>query len=76
MESKEEKVAYHRGALTVLLKEQEAFMQMMNVVRQFIKAHIDALKELGVDFEAEIKEAQKAAEQQKTEGKGIDERLS
>ena len=37
---------------------------MLNVVEQLIQAHVKALKDLGVDLEAEAKKAQDAAKKQ------------
>jgi pheromone shutdown protein TraB len=67
--TKDEQIGFHKGALSVLLKEQEAFVQMISVIRQLLQAHASALKELGVDLEAEMKKAQEAAKKQGLDGK-------
>ncbi|MBU2590054.1 MAG: hypothetical protein KKA65_03900 [Nanoarchaeota archaeon] len=75
MQSKDEQIGFHKGSLAVLAKEQEAFMQMLSLVQQFMQAHIKALKDLGVDIEAEMKKAQTAMKNQQKQEKSIDERL-
>ncbi len=55
--SKEEQIGFHKGALSVLAVEQQEFMKILQVVQQQIEAHVKALKELGVDLEAEAKKA-------------------
>ncbi|MFH1065280.1 MAG: hypothetical protein V1734_02130 [Nanoarchaeota archaeon] len=69
METKQEQIGFHKGALSTLMGEQQALSQMMNVVNQVAQAHVKALKELGVDFEAEMKKAQEAAKKQGLDGK-------
>ncbi|HII15866.1 MAG TPA: hypothetical protein HA362_06155 [Nanoarchaeota archaeon] len=64
MTSNEEQIGFHKGSLSVLAKEQESFVQLLSVVQQLMQAHIKALKELGVDLEAEMKKAQEAAKSQ------------
>lgn len=63
--SKDEQVGFHKGALSTLFNERNELLRLINVVDAFIQAHVKALKELGVDIEAELakaaKEAQKAA---------------
>lgn len=53
--SKEEQIGIHKGSLSVLAKEREEFIRMLNIVEQLMQAHISALKELGVDLEAQAK---------------------
>lgn len=69
MASKEEQIGFHKGALSTLIGEQQALSQMMNIVQQVAQAHAKALKDLGVDFEAEAKKAQEAAKKQGLDGK-------
>ena len=57
--SKEEQIGIHKGALSVLAIEQQEFMKILQVVQQQIESHVRALKELGVDLEAQAKEAAK-----------------
>ncbi|MEA3378482.1 MAG: hypothetical protein U9Q69_02470 [Nanoarchaeota archaeon] len=77
--SKEQQVGIHKGSLSVLAKEREEFIKLLNVVEQLMQAHIKALKDLGVDLEAEAKKAQEMMKktpevnENKTE---LDERLS
>ncbi|RME54272.1 hypothetical protein D6777_04335 [Candidatus Woesearchaeota archaeon] len=54
--SKDEQIGMHKGSLAVLAKEREEFLRLLNIVEQLMQAHIKALKELGVDLEAQAKE--------------------
>jgi len=62
--SKDELIGFHKGALNTLGNERNELAKMVNVVEQLMQAHMKALKDLGVDLEAEAKKAQKAAEKQ------------
>ena len=69
MGNKEEQIGIHKGALSVLVMEQQEFAKLLQIVQQQIDAHVKALKELGVDLQAEAKKAQ---EKSKSE---LDDRL-
>ena len=56
--NKEEQIGIHKGALSVLVMEQQEFMKLLQIVQQQIDAHVKALKELGVDLQEEAKKAQ------------------
>ena len=56
-ENKDEQVGFHKGALTTLAKERQEMARILGVVEQLMQMHIKALKELGVDLEAEAKKA-------------------
>lgn len=60
----EEIIGYHKGSLATLSKERQELAKMIGVVDQLIKMHLEELKKLGVDLEAE---AQKAQEQMGSE---------
>ncbi len=64
MTDKAEQIGFHKGALSTLAKEREEFIKVLNVVEQLMQMHIKALKDLGIDLEAEAK---KAKEQPKTQ---------
>ncbi|PIN79183.1 hypothetical protein COV16_04970 [Candidatus Woesearchaeota archaeon CG10_big_fil_rev_8_21_14_0_10_34_8] len=64
--SKDEQVGIHKGSLSVLAKEREEFLKLLNVVEQLMQAHIKALKDLGVDLEAEARKAQEAMQAKET----------
>ena len=49
--SKNEEIAYHKGAVNTLVKEREGLIQMIQVVEATLKSHFNRLKELGVEFE-------------------------
>ena len=53
----EEQIGFHKGALTTLAKERQEMLRILQVVEQLMQAHIKALKDLGVDLEAEAKKA-------------------
>ena len=54
-ENKDEQVGFHKGALTTLAKERQELARLLGVVEQLMQMHIKALKDLGVDLEAEPK---------------------
>lgn len=58
--SKEEQIGFHKGSLTTLAKERQELARMIGVVEQLMQMHIKALKDLGVDLEAEAKKAAEA----------------
>jgi UDP-N-acetylglucosamine enolpyruvyl transferase len=67
----EEQIGFHKGSLATLAKEREELVKMIQVIEQIMQAHIKALKDLGVDLEAEAKKVQadmKKAEENKQEG--------
>ena len=51
--SKQEKIGFHKGALSTLAKERQELARILNIVEEIMKMHISALKEEGVDLEAE-----------------------
>lgn len=55
--SKDEQVGFHKGSLTTLAKERQELARMLGIVEQLMQMHIKALKDLGVDLEAEAKKA-------------------
>ena len=57
--NKAEQIGFHKGALTTLAKEREEMGRILQIVEQLMQMHIKALKELGIDLEAEAKKAQK-----------------
>ncbi len=59
----EEQIGFHKGALTTLAKERQELVRMLQIVEQLMQAHLKALKDLGVDIEAEAKKAKKPLEE-------------
>ncbi len=61
--SRDEQVGFHKGALSTLAKEREEMVKILSIVEQLMQMHIKALKELGIDLEAQAKHvaAQQAA---------------
>lgn len=75
--NKDEQIGFHKGALTTLAKERQEFARIIEIVEQLMQMHVKALKELGVDLEAEAKkamEATKKAEKKKPK-KSLEEGL-
>lgn len=73
-ESKEEQIGFHKGSLATLAKERQELSRILGIVEQLMQAHIAALKELGVDLEAEAQaNSQKQTVQPKGTNKNIDE---
>lgn len=59
--SKDEQIGFHKGALATLAKERQELIKLIQITEQLMQAHIKALKDLGIDLEAEAKKAQEAA---------------
>lgn len=51
--SKEEQIGFHKGALATLAKEREEMAKILSIVEQLMQMHIKALKEQGVDLQAQ-----------------------
>lgn len=58
-ENKDEQIGFHKGALATLAKEREEMQKILTIVEQLMQMHIKALKDLGIDLEAQAKEAAK-----------------
>lgn len=58
-ESEDEKIGFHKGALSTLAKEREEMLKILSIVEQLMRAHIKALKDLGVDLEKIAKQKTK-----------------
>ena len=58
--SKEEQVGFHKGSLTTLAKEREELIRIISIVEQLMQMHLKSLKDMGVDLEAEAKQAKKS----------------
>ena len=69
-----EQVGFHKGALTTLANERNELARVLQIVEQLMQAHIKALKDLGVDLEAEAKKA-KVAVPPKPSGKKLEESI-
>lgn len=52
---KDEQVGYHKGALATLTKEHEELIRLVMITEQLMNAHLKALKDMGIDLEAEAK---------------------
>lgn len=51
--SNEEQIGFHKGALSTLAKEREEMAKILNIVEQLMQMHVKALKELGIDLQAQ-----------------------
>lgn len=76
MASKEEQIGFHRGSISVLLREQQELMKMVNVIPQVVQIHVLALKDLGIDYIAEMKKLQEEYQQQQAAKKTSKDALS
>lgn len=72
--SKEEQIAFHRGALNTLAGEQQELMKLLQGAQNVAQAHVKALKDLGVDVEAEAKAA--IEKLKKEQSAKLDERMA
>lgn len=72
--NEKEQIAFHKGALQTLSGEQQELVKMLNTVQQLIKAHVAALKDMGVDLEKEAKEVME--KMKKEEKRKLDERFA
>jgi len=64
--SKEEKIGFHKGALSTLAKERQELARILQIVERLMQIHIGELKDMGVDLE---KIAEKSQESEKKEKK-------
>ena len=63
-QNNDEQIGFHKGALTTLAKEREEMGKVLTIVEQLMQMHIKALKDLGVDLEAEAKKQSKKLEEE------------
>ncbi len=73
--SKEEQVGFHKGALSTLAKEREEMVKILSIVEQLMQMHIKALKELGIDLEAQARAVQQQQAQKKKPSEQLDKLL-
>jgi len=52
-DGKQEEIGYHKGAVETLLKEKKELSRLLNIVEQLIQMHAGALKEEGIDIQAQ-----------------------
>lgn len=64
----EEMIGFHKGALATLAKERQELVRLVQITEQLMQAHMKALKDLGIDLEAEAKKAGKK--------EGLDNRIA
>ena len=73
--NEKELIGFHKGALSVLVKEREEMTRILTIVEQLMQAHIAELNKLGVDLQAEAQQIKKTKTKQSTRKKPIDELL-
>ena len=56
--SKDEQIGFHKGSLMTLSKERAELARILGIVEQLVQMHAAALKELGVQLDAEQPAAQ------------------
>ena len=47
----EEEIGFHKGAINTLVAERNELVKMIGNIEAILKAHLERLKELGVDIE-------------------------
>ena len=73
-ETKDEQIGFHKGSLQTLFNERNELAKMVQIVEQLMQMHVNELKKLGVDLEAQAKKAAAKASK-KAPGKSLDEDL-
>jgi len=61
----QEKIGFHKGSISVLAKEREELVKIVNITEQLMQLHLEELKKLGVDL---TKELPKQEKQEKPKG--------
>ena len=59
--SKEEQIGFHKGSISVLAKEREELLKIVNITEQLMQMHSKGLSELGVNMDDLIPKEQKQA---------------
>ena len=72
----DEQIGFHKGSLATLAKEREELIKIVQITEKLMEAHVKALKDLGVDLEAEAKKAQEQTKETKKDSKGLDGRIA
>lgn len=54
--SKDERIGFHKGALSTLSKERQELSRILQIVEQLMQMHVAALNELGVDLTKEVQQ--------------------
>ncbi len=49
--SKDELIGFHKGSISTLMKERDELVKMVTVVEQIMQAHLNALKDAGINLE-------------------------
>jgi len=70
MTDNQEQIGFHKGALTTLAKEREELTRILGIVEQLMQAHIKALKDMGVDLEAQAQQMQQQSAQGQAPAQG------
>ena len=62
---KDEEIGFHKGAISTLVKERQELGRLIGIVDALLKAHIDALKKLGIDVTQAAKEVKEEPKKKK-----------
>ena len=73
--SKDEQIGFHKGSLTTLAKERQELRRILGIVEQLMQMHIKALKDIGVDLEAEARKASENTPKNNAHKKPLEEEL-
>lgn len=49
--SKEEQIGFHKGSISVLSKEREELLKIVQITEQLMQMHVKSLSDLGVNIE-------------------------
>ena len=74
-ESKDERIGFHKGSLSVLAKERQEMQRILGIVEQLMQMHLTELKDLGVDLSEEAEKAKVDSTDAKKKKPPIDELL-
>ena len=55
--SKDEQIGFHKGSISVLIKEREELLKIVGITEQLIQMHSKALSDLGVQLSTEEQKA-------------------
>lgn len=70
--SNDEQIGFHKGALKTLAAERQELTKILTIVEQLMHMHINGLKELGVDLQAEARMQTSSKASQNNPGSNLD----
>ena len=54
-QSKDERIGFHKGSVSVLARERQEMQRILGIVDQLMQMHLSELKNLGVDLSAQAR---------------------